>query len=210
MKRIGILTSGGDAPGMNAVIRSMVRVGRDRGWTVFGIMRGYQGLILGQLEELDSRSVSNIIHRGGTILKTSRSKEFETSTGQEKAKEVLKRNKMDGLILIGGDGTLCGAVDLDQIWEGKMVGIPGTIDNDLYGTDFIIGYDTAVNTALEAIDKIRDTVEAHERCFLIEVMGRHSGSIALAVGIGGVLKKFFFPNLLRILRVFVIGCTQGK
>lgn len=213
-KRIGILTSGGDAPGMNAAIRSAVRSAKSRRWTIFGIKRGFAGLIQGEFEELDSRSVSNIIQRGGTILKTSRCKEFESLEGQQKAKENLEKYKINGLILIGGDGTFRGALDLSKIWEGQLIGIPGTIDNDLYGTDFTIGYDTAVNTALDAINKIRDTAESHERFFLVEVMGRDSGFIALDVGIAGGAEEILLPeyqtNLQDVCDRLCAGRKRGK
>lgn len=210
MKRIGILTSGGDAPGMNAAIRSVVRVASDRRWTILGIKRGYAGLMLGDTEELGLRSVSGIIQRGGTILKTSRSKEFETPAGQQRAKEALERHRVDGLLLIGGDGTFRGAADFARVWQGRIVGIPGTIDNDLSGTDFTIGFDTAVNTALEAIDKIRDTAEAHERFFVVEVMGRHAGFIALEVGIAGGAEEILLPESPTDLEAVCARLCQAK
>ena len=194
LKRIGVLTSGGDAPGMNAAIRSVVRTASQRGWTTLGIKRGYAGLMLGDMEELGPRSVSSIIQRGGTILRTSRAKAFETLDGQRQAAEALERSRVDGLVLIGGDGTFRGAADLAKVWPGQLVGIPGTIDNDLSGTDFTIGFDTAVNTALTAIDRIRDTAEAHERFFVVEVMGRRAGFIALAVGIAGGAEDILLPE----------------
>lgn len=193
-KRIGILTSGGDAPGMNAVIRSVVRVGISQGWKVMGIYGGYQGLLAGDLVELNARSVSNIIQRGGTILRTSRCEEFKTPEGREKAKNVLVEEGIDGLVLVGGDGTFHGGVALGEIWKGSIIGLPGTIDNDVWGTDFTIGYDTAINTALDAIDKIRDTAEAHERVFLVEVMGRLAGFIALEACIAGGAEEVLVPE----------------
>lgn len=193
-KNIAVLTSGGDAPGMNAAIRGIVRMSVAQGYSVFGIHGGYQGLIENNFVELTLRSVSNIIQRGGTILRTSRSEEFRTAEGQQKAKAVLEARKIDALMLIGGDGTFHGAVELGKIWNGKLIGLPGTIDNDLYGTDFTIGFDTAVNTALESIDKIRDTADAHERMFVVEVMGRHAGFIALEAGIAGGAEEIFLPE----------------
>ncbi len=212
--RIAILTSGGDAPGMNAAIRASVRVAKSNHWTVFGVNRGYRGLLMGELEEMGSRSVSNIIQRGGTILRSSRCKEFETDEGQATAKKTLEAFGIEGLIVIGGDGSLRGAHKLSQTWNGKIIGVPGTIDNDLYGTDFTIGFDTAVNTALEAIDKIRDTAEAQERYFLIEVMGRHAGYIALEAGIAGGAEEVLVPeistNLPEIHNRLMKGKQRGK
>jgi len=184
--RIGVFCSGGDAPGMNACVRAVVRSAVAAGHEVVGIMRGYQGL----LEEdfflardnrpcMTLRSVSGISPLGGTILRTSRCEEFKTAAGQEKAAKILQRHAIDALIPIGGDGTFHGAVALAEHWGGRIVGCPGTIDNDLIGTDFTIGFATAVQTAVEAVDKLRDTAESHERMFLVEVMGRHSGYIAL-------------------------------
>lgn len=194
-KNIALLTSGGDAPGMNAAIRAVVRIGTASGVKVIGIRRGYQGLLSEDFRDFGPRDVSNIIQRGGTILKTSRCKEFETKEGLLRAKEILERNQIDGLIVIGGNGTYRGAYDLSKVWKGKIIGVPGTIDNDIYGTDFTIGYDTAVNTALQAIDKIRDTAESHERMFLVEVMGRHAGFIALDVGISGGAEEILVPEI---------------
>ncbi|OGH23537.1 MAG: 6-phosphofructokinase [Candidatus Levybacteria bacterium RIFCSPHIGHO2_01_FULL_41_15] len=200
MKRIGLLTSGGDAPGMNAAIRSVVRMGYHLGIKTYGVMRGYQGLLSGGFKELGPRDVSNIIHRGGTILKTSRCAEFKTNSGLKKAKLNLDKKLLDGLIVIGGDGTYRGAYELSKVWSGQIIGVPGTIDNDLYGTDFTIGYDTAVNTALQAIDKIRDTAESHERMFLVEVMGREAGFIALDVGISGGAEDVLLPEIKTNLK----------
>ncbi len=194
IRKIALLTSGGDAPGMNAAIRAIVRYACYHGVKVCGILRGYKGLIDNEMEELESRSVSNIIQRGGTILKTSRSEEFKTKRGQEKAKLSLEQNDIDALIVIGGDGSFRGAYELGKIWPGQIIGVPGTIDNDLYGTDSTIGFDTAVNTALQAIDKVRDTADAHERFFLIEVMGRHAGFIALEVGLAGGAEEILLPE----------------
>ncbi len=194
MKGIGVLTSGGDSPGMNAAVRAVVRMANFHNVRCFGIYRGYEGLIRNDIQELGPRSVSNIVHRGGTILKTSRSHEFTTARGLQKARLNLESHGIEGLIVIGGNGTYRGAMDLGKIWKGCLIGVPGTIDNDLYGTDATIGYDTAVNTALEAIDKVRDTAEAHERFFLIEVMGRHAGFISLDVGIGGGAEEILLPE----------------
>jgi 6-phosphofructokinase 1 len=184
--RIGIFCSGGDAPGMNACTRAAVRAAVSQGHEVIGIRRGYQGL----LEEdfyinaagqpvMDARSVSGILGWGGTVLRTSRSPEFQTEAGQQKATAILRKHRIDALIAIGGDGTYRGAIALARSWNGQIIGCPGTIDNDLVGTDFTIGFHTAVNTAVEAVDKLRDTAESHERMFIVEVMGRHSGYIAL-------------------------------
>lgn len=213
-KKIAVLTSGGDAPGMNAAIRSIVRVGIARGLEVVGIRRGYQGLLARDLVQLTARDVSNIIQRGGTILKTSRCDEFKTPAGQQKAKTVLEQNRIDGLILIGGDGTFRGGDALGKIWSGQIIGVPGTIDNDVYGTDYTIGFDTAINTALEAIDKIRDTADSHDRIFVVEVMGRHSGFIAQAVGVSGGAEEILVPeepfDLAEIARRLREGRQRGK
>lgn len=184
--RIGVFCSGGDAPGMNACLRAVVRSAIVQGHEVVGIRRGYQGLLdedfhLGPdgLPLMTLRCVSNIVNRGGTIIRTSRSSEFQTTTGQQKAAAILKRQQIDALVAIGGDGTYRGCLALAQHWEGQLIGCPGTIDNDLLGTDHTIGFQTAVHTAVECIDKLRDTAESHERMFIVEVMGRHSGYIAL-------------------------------
>lgn len=193
-KYIGVLTSGGDAPGMNAAIRAVVRTGIYHGNTLFGIKRGYQGMIEGDIEQLNRFSVSNIIKDGGTCLQTARSTDFLTKEGREKAFKNLKRFGIDSLIVIGGDGLFRGLHQLIQELPMQGIGIPGTIDNDLYGTDFTIGFDTAVNTALDAIDKIRDTASSHSRLFIIEVMGRTSGYIALYTGIGGGAEDILIPE----------------
>jgi 6-phosphofructokinase 1 len=194
IKRIGVLTSGGDAPGMNAAIRAVVRYALHYDIEVVGIFRGYAGLINEELKLFDHRSVSNIINRGGTILKTVRCPEFLTKEGQRRAVEVIKKNKIDGLILIGGDGTYRGAVALVKKWKIPCIGVPCTIDNDIEGTDSTIGSDTAVNTALDAIDKIRDTASSMERIFVVEVMGRESGFIALQVAVGGGAEEVLLPE----------------
>ena len=182
VKRIGVLTSGGDAPGMNAAIRAVVRSALSRGIEVVGIRRGWQGLINGDFVQMDSSSVSRIINRGGTMLYTARSEEFRTREGQEKAYKTCKLLGLDGIVAIGGDGTFRGAQDLSK-WGISVVGIPGTIDNDIVCTDYTIGFDTAANTAVECIDKLRDTMQSHERCSVVEVMGRHAGYLALYVGL---------------------------
>ena len=192
---IGVLTSGGDSPGMNAAIRSVVRMSAHRGSPVTGFYRGYEGLMNGDSLRLEPRSVSNILQRGGTMLKTARSEDFLTEAGRERAKTVLEQSGIQGLVVIGGDGSFRGAHALGEIWNGRIVGVPGTIDNDIYGTDETIGFDTALNTALEAIDRVRDTASAHERLFLVEVMGRDSGFIALDVGTAGGAEEIFVPEV---------------
>ncbi len=182
VKTIGILTSGGDAPGMNAAIRSVVRAALKNDMRVLGVMRGYNGLINGDMVEMNMRSVSDIIQRGGTILYTARCKEFKEMSGVLKAKEVCEQVGMDGLVVIGGDGSFRGAGDLSSVGI-PCVGIPGTIDNDIACTEYTIGYDTAMNTAMEMVDKIRDTAQSHDRCSVVEVMGRRAGYIALNAGI---------------------------
>lgn len=194
MKRIAVFTSGGDAPGMNACIRAVVRGGLHYGVEVFGIIRGYNGMIKGDIIPLNSQSVSNIIQRGGTILKSARSKEFMTPEGRNKAYSQLKSQGIEGLVAIGGNGTFTGAEIFYNEFQIPTVGAPGTIDNDLYGTDYTIGYDTAVNTALDAIDKIRDTADSHDRIFFIEVMGRDSGYIAVQSGISGGAESILIPE----------------
>ncbi|MFC1920861.1 6-phosphofructokinase [Chloroflexota bacterium] len=195
MRKIGILTSGGDAPGMNACVRAAVRAALANDLEITGIMRGYEGLIHGNIMTLDRRTVANIIHQGGTILGTARSEEFRSKEGRLKAIQKLKEAEIEGLILIGGDGTFRGGTLLAEEAGISVVGIPGTIDNDCYGTDFTIGFDTAVNTALEAIDRIRDTAASHDRLFFIEVMGRHTGFIALESGIAGGVEEFVIPEV---------------
>jgi len=194
IRRVGVLTSGGDCPGMNACIRSTVRCGIYNGLEVFGIFRGYEGLINGDFKKLELTSVSNIINRGGTVLKTARSSEFMTEGGQMKAVESIKRNRIDGLIVIGGDGSFRGAHVLNTKWDMPTIGIPATIDNDISGTEASIGSDTAVNTALEAIDKIRDTATSLERIFVVEVMGRLESFIAIRVGLAGGAEDVLVPQ----------------
>jgi 6-phosphofructokinase 1 len=194
MKKIAVFTSGGDAPGMNACIRAVVRTGIYKQVEVVGIMNGFQGMINNNIMSLDSASVANIIQRGGTILKSSRSEEFRTKEGRLKAYDTLIKNNIEGIVCIGGNGTYTGAGIFYEEFGIPSIGVPGTIDNDLFGTDFTIGYDTALNTAMEAIDKIRDTADSHDRVFLVEVMGRDTGFIALAVGIAGGAEAILVPE----------------
>lgn len=195
IQRIGVLTSGGDAPGMNAAIRAVVRAAIFNGCEAYGIYGGYQGLIEGDIRQLESRDVGNIIQRGGTILKSARSQEFRTEEGRAKAAAKLKERGIDALVVIGGDGSFTGARYLVQEHDIQVVGIPGTIDNDLYGTDSTIGYDTAVNTAVQAVDKIKDTASAHNRLFFIEVMGRDAGFIALRTAIATGAEAVLVPEI---------------
>ena len=194
IKHIGVLTSGGDAPGMNAAVRAVVRTALYRNLKVTGILQGYTGLINSTFEELTAKSVGNILQRGGTILKTGRSKEFLRPEFRAKAAESLKNRGIDALVCIGGDGTFKGANALREEHQIPVIGVPGTIDNDIYGTDYSIGFDTALNTALEAIDKIRDTAFSHDRLFIVEVMGRDSGFIALNVGLACGAEEIFIPE----------------
>lgn len=193
MKRIGVLTSGGDAPGMNAAIRAVVRKGIYHNLEVMGIFNGYNGLINGRIEKLELGSVGDIIHRGGTMLHSARCEEFKTKEGQQKGIEQLKKHGIEGLVVIGGDGSYQGAKAL-TIQGFPCVGVPGTIDNDIPGTEFTIGFDTALNTVLDAIDKIRDTASSHERTFIIEVMGRNAGDIALWSGLAGGAETILIPE----------------
>jgi len=194
MKKIAVLTSGGDSPGMNAAIRGVVRTAVYHKLEISGVIRGYEGLIKGDFVAMNHRSVSNIINLGGTILKTSRSEEFMTHEGRKKAVGQLEEHNIDGLIVIGGNGSFQGAHKLAKDWGVAVIGIPATIDNDLSGTDYTIGADTAVNTALDAIDKIRDTVDSMERIFVVEVMGREDAFIAIRVGLAGGAEDVLFPN----------------
>lgn len=195
MKRIAVLTSGGDAPGMNACIRACVRYALYQGFQVYGVERGYNGLIDGALTNMTSRSVSDIIHRGGTFLKTARSKDFLTEEGRQHAADTLAAYKIDYLIAIGGDGTFRGASDLIRDTGAKVIGIPGTIDNDFAYTDYTLGFDTAVNTVIWAISHLRDTMTSHERVSLLEVMGRNCGDIALYAGIAGGAEYVIVPEI---------------
>jgi 6-phosphofructokinase 1 len=195
IRKIGLMTSGGDSPGMNAAIRAVVRTAVYHELQVYGIRRGYQGMIEGDIFEMKTTDVANIIQRGGTILKTARSKEFLTEEGMKQAYEQLQKHGIEALILIGGDGTFRGATQFFERYTIPAVGLPGTIDKDLSGTDYTIGFDTAVNTAVEAIDKIRDTAEAHDRLFIVEVMGRDAGYIALNSGIACGAEDILIPEL---------------
>jgi 6-phosphofructokinase 1 len=195
IKCVGVLTSGGDAPGMNAAIRAVVRGSIYNNLRVIGIKKGYQGLINDEMEEKFSKSVSNIIQTGGTILKSARSMEFKTKEGRKKAYENLQKRGIDALVVIGGDGTFTGARIFGEEFNIPIVGIPGTIDNDLYGTDYTIGYDTALNTVVQAVDKIRDTATAHSRLFFIEVMGRDAGFLALRSGIASGAEAILVPEI---------------
>ncbi len=194
IKNIGLFTSGGDSPGMNAAIRAVVRTAIYYNIGVTGIRRGFEGMINGEMIPMDRKSVSNIIQRGGTILKTARSEQFKTQESRKKAYEQLKKNGIDALVAIGGDGTFRAARTFGEEFDMPIVGLPGTIDNDLCGTDFTIGYDTAINTVIAAVDKIRDTAESHNRLFIVEVMGRDSGLIALRTGIGAGAETILIPE----------------
>ncbi|MBT9156332.1 MAG: ATP-dependent 6-phosphofructokinase [Firmicutes bacterium] len=213
MQRIGVLTSGGDAPGMNAAIRAVVRKGLHAGLEIFGVRRGYAGLLADDFVPLGAGSVGDIIHRGGTMLRTARSEEFKTEEGFARALEVLAARAIQGLVIIGGDGSLRGAERLYQ--RGILtVGVPGTIDNDIPGTDESIGFDTAVNTAVQAIDRIRDTATSHERAFVIEVMGRNAGHIALEAGLAAGAESILVPeeplDLSEICARLKRGQQRGK
>ena len=194
IKTIGVLTSGGDAPGMNAAIRAVVRTSVFYGKHVFGISRGYDGLIENEIEELTSRSVKNILSLGGTILKSARSEAFRTEEGRKKAYQSLKENNIDALVVIGGNGSFTGANIFSSEFDVPIIGVPGTIDNDLFGTDKTIGYDTANNTVLQCVDKIRDTASSHNRLFLVEVMGRDAGFIALNTGLASGALDIILPE----------------
>ena len=194
MKKIGIITSGGDSPGMNACLRAVVRTASVENINVIGFYHGYEGLIDNDYIELTSDKVANIIHRGGTILKTARSKRFMTTEGMQQAVQTLNSHNLDGFIVIGGDGSFKGALELSKQHKIKTIGCPGTIDNDLVGTDFTIGYDTAINTVVEAVDKIRDTAESHDRVFVVEVMGRDAGLIALRSAIACGAEAILIPE----------------
>ncbi|HPW41727.1 MAG TPA: 6-phosphofructokinase [Bacillota bacterium] len=213
MKNIAVLTSGGDAPGMNAAIRAVVRMGIISGFNVFGVRKGFRGLINGDFEKMNESSVSDIIQRGGTILQTARSEEFKTEEGQDKAAKMAKIFDIDGLVVIGGDGSFAGAKRLSE--KGvACIGVPGTIDNDLAYTDYSIGFDTAVNNVLDAINRIRDTSSSHERASIIEVMGRYSGDIALYAGLAGGAEGIIVPEmgfeLDDICRLLIERKNKGK
>lgn len=213
VKTIGILTSGGDAPGMNAAIRAVTRCALSYDMKVLGIQRGYRGLLNGEINKMTARDVSDIIQRGGTVLQTARCKEFTTPEGVKRAAEVAKLYGMDALVVIGGDGSFRGAHDLSKVGI-PVIGIPGTIDNDIGCSDYTLGYDTAMNTAMDAIDKIRDTATSHERCNLIEVMGRSAGYIALNVAVASGAESVLIPekdfDLDDIIRKIIDGRNRGK
>ena len=194
IKKIGVLTSGGDAPGMNAAVRSVVRSCVYNNVKITGILFGYQGIIDNKMKPMDARSVNNIINKGGTILKTARCDEFRSENGRKKAYDNIKKNEIDALIVIGGDGTFTGSMIFQKEFSIPIIGIPGTIDNDIYGTQFTIGYDTALNTVVNAIDKIRDTAISHNRLFFVEVMGRDAGHIAINAGIGAGAEEILVPE----------------
>ena len=209
IKKIGVLCSGGDSPGMNAAIRAVVRTGIYNGLEVYGIMRGYTGMYENDIIKMESRSVANIIQRGGTILKTSRCLEFLTPEGRKVAYKNLKKNGIDALIILGGDGSFKGAQIFSNEFDIPCIGLPGTIDKDIAGTEFTIGFDTAVNTAVEAIDKIRDTADSHDRLFIIEVMGRDAGYIALHSGIATGAENILIPEKKTDLEEIVKDLTQN-
>lgn len=193
MKKIGVLTSGGDSPGMNAAIRAVVRKAIYHGIEVVGIENGYQGLMDGNMYDMHLGTVGDIIHRGGTMLRSARSEKFKTEEGQQKAIDQMKKNEIEGLIVIGGDGSFRGALKLSE--KGiPCIGVPGTIDNDITGTDFTIGFDTALNTVIEAVDRVRDTATSHERTYIIEVMGRDAGDLALYAGLAGGAESIIIPE----------------
>lgn len=214
MNCIGVITSGGDAPGMNAALRAVVRAAMGRGVGVVGFYHGYEGVIHDEHVELNSNGVSGIIDRGGTMLRTARSRTFMTPPGREAAVNNLRRNGCEGLVVIGGDGSLTGALKLHEEFDFPVVGVPGSIDNDISGTDFSIGFDTAVNTAVQAIDRVRDTAYSHERVFVIEVMGRRNGFIALEAGLAGGAEAVLLPevpySLLDICGNLRLAVTKGK
>ena len=214
MKRVAVYTSGGDAPGMNACIRAVVRGAIYHGVEMYGIRYGYAGMIAGDIKPLSSHSVSNIIQKGGTILKSARSEEFKTKEGRKKAYDALMKHDIEGLICIGGDGSFTGAKIFYEEFGIPTVGAPGTIDNDIYGTDFTIGFDTAVNTAIQAIDKIRDTADSHDRIFFVEVMGRDSGYIAIRSGICGGAEIVLVPEtnttIEEVIETLKVGKNRSK
>jgi 6-phosphofructokinase 1 len=210
VSKIGVLTSGGDSPGMNAAIRAVVRTGIYYGLEVYGIRRGYSGMVDGDIKKMEGKSVANIIQRGGTILKTSRCMEFFEKEGRKKAFEHLKEHGIEGLVIIGGDGSFRGAQIFSNEYDIPCVGLPGTIDKDIAGTDFTIGFDTAVNTAVEAIDKIRDTMDAHDRLFVIEVMGRDSGHIALHSGISTGAENILIPEKRTDIEAVIDALTEKE
>jgi 6-phosphofructokinase 1 len=209
IKRIAVYTSGGDAPGMNAALRAVVRTAAYHDLHIYGIRRGYEGMIKGDFLRLEAKMVGNILHRGGTILKTARSKEFMTPEGRQLAYEHILAHDIDALVAIGGNGTFTGAQIFQKEFNIPVIGVPGTIDNDLYGTDNTIGFDTAVNTAIEAMDRIRDTADSHNRLFFVEVMGRHAGFIALNAGIGSGAAKIFCPETETSIQDLIDSLKKG-
>lgn len=213
MKKIAVLTSGGDAPGMNAVIRAVVRKAIFHGLEAYGVQQGFSGLISGNIKKLALGSVGDIIHRGGTILQSARCEQFKTKDGQKRAIEQLRKLEIDGLVVVGGDGSYYGAKGLTELGF-PCIGVPGTIDNDIPGTDYTIGFDTALNTVLDAIDKIRDTASSHERTFVIEVMGREAGHIALWAGLAGGAESIIIPeedyDMADIVDRLLSGQKRGK
>lgn len=214
INKIAVMTSGGDSPGMNAAIRSVVRTCAFYDKECIGVYRGYQGMIEGDFTTLTARNINNIINKGGTILKSARSDEFRTSDGRKKAFQQLKDNNIDGLVVIGGDGSFTGGVVFNKEYNFPVIGIPGTIDNDIFGTSHTIGYDTALNTAVDAIDKIRDTASSHNRLFFVEVMGRDAGFIALNAGVGAGAEEILIPEenlgLDRLLESLIKSRKSGK
>ena len=214
INKIAVMTSGGDSPGMNAAIRSVVRTCAYYSKECIGVYRGYQGMIEGDFTTLTARNINNIINKGGTILKSARSDEFRTPEGRKKAFKQLKDNNIDGLVVIGGDGSFTGGVVFNKEYNFPVIGIPGTIDNDIFGTSHTIGYDTALNTAVDAIDKIRDTASSHNRLFFVEVMGRDAGFIALNAGVGAGAEEILIPEenlgLDRLLESLVKSRKSGK
>ncbi|MCB0355035.1 MAG: 6-phosphofructokinase [Bdellovibrionales bacterium] len=210
LKKLAVLTSGGDAPGMNAAIRAVVRIAASRKVEVLGVKRGFRGLLHNEMVHLGVRDVGNIIQLGGTILRSSRCKEFFEREHRRRAAQVLNEREIGGLIIIGGDGSFRGAKEFSEDWNGRLVGIPGTIDNDIYGSDFTIGFHTAVDTALDAIDKVRDTADAHDRYFFIEVMGRHSGWIGLYAGIAGGAQETLIPEETQTVEEAYQRLLEGK
>ncbi len=214
IKRVAVLCSGGDSPGMNCAIRAVVRIGIGSGLEIYGIQKGYAGLLEGNIREMQVSSVGNILQHGGTILQTSRCPEFQTEEGRKEAANLLKRKKIDALIVIGGDGSFNGAMKLSDEHQIPVVGIPGTIDNDIEGTDYTIGFDTAVQNAIDAVDKIRDTANSHARTFIVEVMGRRSPAIALKVGICTGAENVLLPTAIidyqKIVNDIERGIKRGK
>ncbi len=210
LKKIAVLTSGGDSPGMNAAVRAVVRTSVFYNINCFAVYQGYQGLIDGNMKVINARGVNNIINKGGTILKSARSLEFRTPEGRKKAYDNLKKNQIEALVVIGGDGSFTGAMIFQNEFNFPVIGIPGTIDNDIYGTNYTLGYDTAINTVVEAIDKIRDTASSHNRLFFVEVMGRDAGHIALNSGIGAGAEEILIPEENRGLEQLLESLKRSE